>query len=104
MNSPANPIRGEAELKVSGKSYVLRPSFEALVAAEQDLGSMFELVERASSGALTLNEITTLLWHCLPLDSRPAREAVGEAVLDGGLVNATKPIRTILAQVLQGQG
>lgn len=103
MTSTANPIRGEADLVVNGTAYVLRPSFDALVAAEQELGSLFALVERASDGALTLAEITALLWHCMPVDTRPAREAVGEGVLQSGLVKATKPVRVILAQVLQGQ-
>ena len=103
MTRPANPARGEAELTVTGQHYVLRPSFEALVAAEQDIGSLYALVERASEGVLTLAEITTLLWHCLPADDRPPRDEVGKAVLALGLVAATRPVRAILAQVLQGQ-
>lgn len=104
MSEPANPIRGEAEFAVNGASLVLRPSFAALVAAEAELGSLFALVERASQGELTLAEIAALLWHCLPPDTRPAREIVGEAVLAGGVVAATRPVRAILAQVLQGRG
>ena len=103
MTRPANGLRGEAELSIEGKSYVLRPSFENLVAAEDELGSLFALVERASGGAITLKEITALLWHCLPPDLRPTREEVGREVLVIGLVEATKPVRIILAQVLQGK-
>jgi hypothetical protein len=98
-----NPVRGETELVMRGTAYVLRPSFEALVAAEQELGSLFMLLERAAEGRLTLAEIAALLWHCLPVDERPARACVGEAVLDMGLVTATRPVRAILAQVLQGR-
>ena len=103
MSRPANPLRGEADLTVGGECFVLRPTFEALVAAEQDLGSLFALVERASEGMLTLAEIAGLLWHCLPQDKRPAREVVGEAVVAMGILAATGPVRVILAQVLQGQ-
>lgn len=103
MTQTANPHRGEAEIQIDGKVHKLRPSFEALVAAEQDVGSLFRLVERASEGALTLSEITDLLWHCLQVENRPSREDVGKAVLTIGLVGATAPIRIILAQVLQGQ-
>jgi hypothetical protein len=103
MTHPANPIRGEAELCIAGKPHILRPTFEALVAAEQELGSLFELVERASQGMLTLSEMAALLWHCLPPDTRPSRDAVGAAVLKIGMLEATKPLRVILAQVLQGQ-
>lgn len=103
MSALANPHRGEAELVVDGTTFILRPSFEALVAAEADIGSLLELVERASEGVLTLAEITALLWHCLPVDDRPPREAVGAAVLQCGILAATGPVRTILAQVLQGR-
>ena len=103
MTRPANPARGETELTVGDQTHILRPSFEALVAAEQEIGSLFALVERASEGVLTLAEITALLWHCLPVDDRPPRDEVGKAVLALGLVAATRPVRSILAQVLQGQ-
>lgn len=98
----ANAIRGEAEITIEGQRYVLRPTFEALVAAEEDLGSLFGLVERASQGSLSVSEITTLLWHCLPKQDRPPREMLGQCVISMGLLAATTPIRNILAQVLKG--
>jgi hypothetical protein len=99
----ANPLRGEATLMVAGVTHVLRPTFEHLVLAEAELGSLFALVERAAAGALTLTEMTALLWHCLPSENRPDRIAVGQAVLAMGLVGATTPVRSVLAQVLQGE-
>ncbi len=103
MIAAANPLRGEATLAVNGVTYVLRPSFESLVLAEGELGSLFALVERAAGGALTLTEMTALLWHCLPAEHRPDRVAVGQAVLAMGLVAATGPVRAVLAQVLKGE-
>lgn len=103
MTRSANPLRGEATLAVAGVSYVLRPSFESLVLAEAELGSLFALVERAAAGGMTLSDMTALLWHCLPAEHRPERVAVGEAVLGMGLVGATVPVRAVLSQVLQGQ-
>ncbi|MEO0588988.1 MAG: GTA-gp10 family protein [Pseudomonadota bacterium] len=102
MTRPANPLRGEASFTVANQTFVLRPSFENLVAAEEELGSLFALVERASAGSLTLTEITALLWHCLPQTERPERKTIGAAVLALGLVGATVPVRAILAQVIQG--
>ena len=104
MTRPANSLRGEASFTVANQTFILRPSFENLVAAEDELGSLFALVERASAGSLTLSEITALIWHCLPHAERPEREAIGAAVLALGLVGATIPVRAILAQVLQGDG
>ena len=103
MTTIANPLRGEATLAVAGVNHVLRPTFENLVLAEAELGSLFALVERAAGGALTLTEITALLWHCLPIETRPDRTAVGRAVLAMGLVSATAPVRAVLTQVLQGK-
>lgn len=103
MTAAANALRGESTLTVAGLDYVLRPSFQSLVLAEAELGSLFALVERAAGGALTLTEMTALLWHCLPAENRPERVAVGQAVLAMGLVGATGPVRAVLAQVLQGE-
>jgi hypothetical protein len=103
VTGAANPLRGESALTIAGASYVLRPSFENLVLAEAELGSLFSLVERAAAGALTIAEMTALLWHCMPADHRPDRLAVGQAVLAMGLVSATAPVRSVLAQVLQGE-
>lgn len=103
MTAAANTLRGETTLMVGGVTYVLRPSFENLVLAEAELGSLFALVERAAAGVLTLTEMATLLWHCVGGDARPERAAVGQAVLAMGLVSATAPVRAVLAQVLQGE-
>lgn len=103
MTPEANALRGECTLAVAGANYVLRPSFENLVLAEAELGSLFAMVERAAAGTLTLTDMTALLWHCLPSDHRPDRVAVGQAVLAMGLVGATIPVRAVLAQVLQGE-
>ncbi|MCC2977394.1 gene transfer agent family protein [Sphingomonas sp. PL-96] len=101
---PANPVRGEAELRVAGERLVLRPSFAALVAAEGELGPLFALVERAAAGKLSLGELVALFWHCLR--ERPealTREVLGEAVVAGGLAAATPALRQLLAQILGGR-
>ena len=102
--SAANPVRGEAGLRVGGAELVLRPSFTALVAAEGELGPLFALVERAASGQLALAEMVALFWHCLA--DRPeglTREALGEAVAAAGLAAATPALKTLLRQILQGR-
>lgn len=98
----ANPIRGEAVLVVDGVPRLLRPSFTALVAAEEELGPLFALVERAGAGGLTLHEIAALLWHCLADREAVPRAAVGEAVIAMGLAAALAPLRVLLEQILRG--
>ena len=100
----ANPHRGEAFIVVAGKSRTLRPSFTALVAAEEELGPLFALVERAGAGQLRLNEMAALFWHCLADRDGLTRDDVGAAVIAQGLAAGTRPLRVLLGQILQGDG
>lgn len=100
----ANPFRGEASLVVAGETLLLRPSFEALVAAEGELGPLFALVERASEGRMSLSEIATLFDHLSA--GRPegiSRAMIGEAVVERGLVAASPVLKLLLGQILQGR-
>jgi len=102
--SGANPVRGEASLRVNGEPLVLRPSFAALVAAEAEVGPLFALVERAAAGTLTLAEMVALFWHCRrDAEAGPTRDALGEAVAAMGLVAATPPLRVLIGQILAGR-
>lgn len=100
----ANPLRGEAILEVAGQPRLLRPTFNALVAAEDELGPLFSLIERAGAGQLKLGEIASLFWHCIDNQSAITREDVGSAVLEAGLAACAKPLRVLLGQILQGSG
>ncbi|WP_242098509.1 gene transfer agent family protein [Sphingomonas sp. CROZ-RG-20F-R02-07] len=101
---PANPVRGETALRVNGTELTLRPSFAALVAAEQELGPLFTLVERAAEGRIGIAETVALLWHCLrDAPAHVTREALGEAIVQGGLAAATPILRALLGQILSGQ-
>jgi hypothetical protein len=98
----ANRSRGEATIVVAGEAVLLRPSFEALVAAEEELGPLFALVERAASGGLKLGEMTALFWHCS--GGRVPRERIGAAIAEGGLAKAAPVLKLLLMQILQGRG
>jgi len=100
----ANPYRGEASIDVGGEGLLLRPTFDALVAAEEELGSLFEIVERAAEGALRLQQIVALFDHLSA--SRPkaiTRERIGEAVVEKGLAGIAPTLKLVLGQVLQGR-
>jgi hypothetical protein len=100
MSRLANAARGEAAILVDGESVLLRPSFEALVAAEAELGPLFALVERAAEGRLTLAETAALFDHCA--GGRVSREAIGGALVELGLARAAPALRVLLGQILQG--
>ncbi|MGB3738514.1 MAG: gene transfer agent family protein [Pontixanthobacter sp.] len=97
----ANAVRGEASIVVDASPCVLRPTFAGLVAAEEELGSLFELVERAADGKLKLAEVAALFWHCATGET-VSREDMGDAVLAMGLARCTPPLRVILQQIVQG--
>ena len=102
--SAANALRGEACLVIAGQPCRLRPSFSALVAAEDEIGPLFALVERAGAGQLRLSELTALFWHCLAPPHELTREDVGQAVIQAGLAGCAQPLRVLLGQILQGRG
>lgn len=102
--TPANALRGEATLIVDGAARTLRPTFAALVAAEEEIGPLFALVERAGAGGLRLAEMAALFWHCLAPAEGLSREDVGQAVAAQGLAACARPLRVLLAQILQGAG
>lgn len=104
MSAPANPARGEASLTVAGEPLTVRPSFQALVAAEQDLGPLFALVEKAAAGKLGLLETVALIFHCLV--DRPddlTRERLGEIITEAGIAALTPLLRTLLGQIIKGR-
>lgn len=102
MSHAANPMRGEATLAIAGVPRLLRPTFTALVAAEEELGSLFALVERAGAGELRLAEMAALFWHCLADRERIGRDEVGEAIATQGIAECTRPLRMLLEQILKG--
>ena len=100
----ANGHRGEASFVVGGETLLLRPSFSALVAAEEELGPLFALVERAADGRLALSEVAALFDHVSA--DRPkaiTRERIGEAIVATGLAEVTPVLRVLLGQILQGK-
>ncbi|WP_342248568.1 GTA-gp10 family protein [Sphingomonas sp. OTU376] len=103
MSAAANPERGEAALVLDGVTHVLRPSFQALVAAEAEIGPLFELVERAASGRLGIAEIAGLFWHCLREPPAIDRAAFGEALAAAGLKALTPALRMLIGQILAGR-
>ena len=95
-------MRGETAIHVAGRAIVLRPTFDALVRAEEELGSLFALVERTGEGRLKLSEIVALFWFCQAHPPLVERDAIGEAVMSMGLAEATKPLKVLLGQILRG--
>lgn len=104
MTRPANKTRGEASLLLEGGTVVLRPSFAALVAAEEELGPLFALVERAAAGNLKISEMVALFWHCRhDVDPEMTRDSFSGSVVTAGLSAMTPALKILLGQILIGQ-
>ena len=104
MSAAANPARGESALDVGGQSMTVRPSFQALVAAEQDVGPLFALVEKAAEGKLTLADTVALVWHCIvDKPDELTKERLGELVAEAGIAALTPLVRKLLGQILKGK-
>lgn len=104
MTRDAISVRGEASLPLENAALFLRPTFAALAAAEEELGSLFSLVERAAEGQLKLSEMAALFWHCrhdAPADL--TRADFGEALVEAGLAAATPALKLLLGQILGGR-
>ena len=104
MRRPANALRGEASLMLGDTAIVLRPSFAALVAAEDEVGPLFALVERAAAGTLKLSEMVALFWHCRhDPDAGLTRVQFSESVAQAGLSAMTPALKILLGQILSGR-
>ncbi|MFN3620888.1 gene transfer agent family protein [Sphingorhabdus sp.] len=104
MRRPANKMRGEASLSIEDGTFVLRPSFAALVAAEDELGPLFALVERAAAGDLKLSELVALFWHChVDVGAGLTRAEFSESVAKAGLSATTPALKILLGQILSGR-
>lgn len=103
MTGAANRARGEAIIQTKNAALMLRPSFAALVAAEEELGPLFELVERAASGGLKLSEMVALFWHCLADQGVISRADLSDAVAEAGLAATTPTLKILLGQILGGR-
>ena len=101
MRKRANAARGEASIMVGDAAVLLRPSFAALCAAEEELGPLFSLVERAAEGRLSLAEIAALFAHCA--GGAATRDEMGEAVVEQGLAKVAPVLRVLLGQILRGR-
>jgi hypothetical protein len=98
--SVANPERGEVALLLRTGPYVVRPTFSALVAAEGEVGSLFQLLERAGAGDVRLTDMAALFWHGLAGDQRRGdRLQFEKELLDAGVATLVPAYRQLLSGI-----
>lgn len=103
MTGSVNPLRGELEVVLAGRTVRLRPTFAALVRAEAEAGSLALLLERAAAGDVRLSDMAALLWACAdgcwPAEDRAAFES---ALVEAGIGGLLPAYRGLLAQAFAG--
>ncbi len=105
--SAANPLRGEVEIDLGGRTHVLRPTFAALLAIENEAAPLLVLAQEAAEGRVRLEAMATVFHHCLCVEdavARPTVAEIGETLLAHGLMPALRAYRALLEAVLVGPG
>lgn len=110
----ANAARGEMELMLGGRAYVLRPSYEAIEAFEAGTGKgLLDLTQAALNGTLRLSEAAVIAAECMRAYGREAKVAslaassaprVAGMILEseGGYQRALVTLATVLAMACSG--
>lgn len=93
-------LRGEVELRLGGRTCLLRPSFGRLVAAEGEVGSLFSLIERAAAGDVRMADVACLLWHCAETDLE--RGEFSDALMAEGFSRVLPIFRLLLSRMFGG--
>jgi hypothetical protein len=103
--------RGEISIKL-GRSYVLRPSWEAVERIEAQTGkSLLELCDAASGCRLRHQHAAIIITECVkaqgraledPMMSAVTAERIAELVHDRGLLNVLQPLAKLLLLAVTG--
>lgn len=99
-----NAHRGEVGFETAdGRLIVLRPSFAALVAVEDTLGSILGLATRAEKG-VTVEELSVLFHHCArAIDPQaPDTQDFGALILAKGIVPSLAVFKALMEIILGG--
>ena len=111
MGKKANSQRGEHELVLGGKSYVLRPSHAAMVAIEEETGkATLGLVRLGRAGELSLAQLGTIAAELIragadegdSMTRSVSAEKIGEMIFESGLPVAQTTLTMCLLDAATG--
>lgn len=105
----ANPDRGEHLLELAGKTYKLRPTYDAVVEMEQETGlSLVELTRKADRHALKLPEAAKVAVALIkagatdPLTKLVSADPIGKLIYQQGLISVVIRLTLCLADAVGG--
>lgn len=100
----ANPHRGEVEIELDGKRFVMRPTFQAIAEIEQQTGTgLIALLHRMTDGSLRVSDLAVIVAAGLRAAGEPAsRDKVGSLLLQDGLEKTLAPASQFLMNAVTG--
>jgi hypothetical protein len=104
----ANKHRGEVEVRLAGKPYVMAPTWEAIAEIEQSTGrGIVELANRFIQQRYGLVEMAAVVFAGIKAGdnefiAKPTLEGTGRMILQAGVANFAAPVTLFLANVLSG--
>lgn len=104
-DSPANPHRGEQTVEMDGASYTLRPTFEAAVAIEEQLGSLLALTFAiaADGASLTLKQAGVVVTETMRAGGQQASlRKVTELLFNLGYPKVLPQVVALLTAMVNG--
>ena len=106
---PANKYRGEHTLELAGKTYKLRPSYDAIVEMEDATGhSLMELTLKADGQRLRLPQAAAVSVALIkagatdPLTAAVSAERIGQLIYEEGLVKVVIRLTLCLNDAVTG--
>jgi hypothetical protein len=108
----ANVIRGEVDIDLAGMTFTLRPSYEAVVACEEQVGlSLTEMAVEADKGSLHINQLAIIVVELVrawgkETGSKPAQglstKKVGALIFTNGVMTVSPRVAIVLSQAAAG--
>jgi hypothetical protein len=111
MSKPANSHRGEIAITLSGRTYVMRPSFEAIERIDSECGSILQLAQKGVR--MSASDIALVVCEGIRAHGRHVgdtivqsydRRRVGRLIMAEGLATEAVmvPVGQFLAAALTG--
>lgn len=102
--APANRLRGEVAIRLGGRDYVLRPTFQALCEIETRTGrGIVALARRTAAGDVGVAETAAIVTAGLRAAGEPATfDTVGRLILEAGLAACVPAVTAFLTAALGG--
>ena len=98
----ANPLKGEIDIKLSGKSYTCRLTVDSIIRIEDELDtSIIELAIKISQAKAKLKELATVLKYALRNGGNDIDDTdVKNLIFENGIVNLSTNVANIITTSL----